>query len=53
MSSDRAIEVFYKVVGSWFMSAMDASGLSGGLLSAWNPNKAHFDVFKSDAGIFL
>ena len=53
VSADKAIEVFTKVVGRWFMSAVDASGKSGGLLSTWNPNLALFDVFKSTAGILL
>ena len=53
MSSEKAIEVFSKVVGSWYMSTVDASGLSGGLLSAWNPKKANFDIYKSVAGIIL
>ena len=53
MSSEKAIEVFTKVVGSWYMSVVDATGLLGGLLSAWNPNKANFEVYKSVAGIIL
>ena len=53
VSSEKAIEFFSKVVGSWYMSAVDATGLSGGLLSAWNPNKANFEVYKSVAGIIL
>ena len=53
VSSEKAIEVFTKVVGSWFMSAVDATGLLVGLLSAWNPKKANFDVYKSVAGIIL
>ena len=53
VSSDKAIDVFSKVLGNWYMSAVDATGLSGGLLSAWNPLKANFEVFKSVAGIIL
>ena len=44
VSSEKVIEVFSKVVGSWHMSAVDAIGLSGGLMSAWNPKKVIFDV---------
>ena len=53
VSSVKAIEVLSKVVGSWHMSVVDATGLSGGLLSAWNPQKAIFDVYKSVASITL
>ena len=30
VSSDKAIDVFSKGVGNWYMSAVDASGLRGG-----------------------
>ena len=53
MSAEKAIDVFTNVLGNWYMSAVNASGLSGGLLSAWNPHKALFDVFRSGAGILL
>ena len=53
VSSDKAIEVFSKVVGSWHMSAVDSIGMSGGLLTAWNPKKVVFDVFSSVAGMIM
>ena len=53
VSVDKALEVFSKVLGRWYMCAVDANGFSGGFLSAWNPNLALFDVYKSTAGIML
>jgi hypothetical protein len=32
---------------------VDSKGLSGGLLSAWNPKKTNFDAFMTPAGILL
>ena len=51
--ADKAIAVLSKVVGSWHMSAVDAAGRSGGLLTAWNPFRGIFDIYKSVAGILL
>ena len=53
VTAEKAIDVFSKVVGSWNISAVDAIGLLGGLLTAWNPKKANFVVFKTVAGILL
>jgi hypothetical protein len=33
--------------------AVDSKGLSGGLLSAWNPKKSNFNAFLTPAGILL
>jgi hypothetical protein len=37
----------------WNFCAVDSIGLSGGLLSAWNPKKSNFDAFLTPAGILL
>jgi exonuclease III len=33
----KAREVFYKLLPNWNLCGVDSIGLSGGLLSAWNP----------------
>ena len=51
--SCKAIDFMSGIVGNWFMSAIDAVGLFGGLLLAWDPKKASFDAFNSYASISL
>jgi len=46
-------EVFAKLLSNWNLCGVDSIGLSGGLLSAWNPRKDYFVVFLTSAGILL
>lgn len=41
VSSDRAKEVFTKLLRYWELCATDSVGQLGGLLSPWNPRKAN------------
>ena len=43
----RAREVFSNFFPNWNFYVVDSKGLSGGLLSAWNPKKANLNVFNS------
>jgi exonuclease III len=42
VSEVKARELFVNYLPSWYMCGVDSSGLSGGLLSAWNPCVADF-----------
>lgn len=53
VSSLQACDMFLKMFPSWHCCGSDALGISGGLLSTWNPLKAHFSSFKVEAGILL
>ena len=54
MCSDLpALFAFSKLLPSWEFCAVSAHGLSGGLLSAWNPAKAKCKAFHTCAGILL
>jgi hypothetical protein len=50
---NKAREVFSKLLSQWKMCVVDSSGLSGGFLSSWNPNKDNFDAYLTPAGILL
>jgi exonuclease III len=49
----KAREIFVKLLPTWYFCGVDSSGLSGGLLTAWNPRKDDFYAFLTPAGILL
>jgi exonuclease III len=53
VGATKAREVFAKILPNWYFCGVDSIGLSGGLLSAWNPRKANFKAFLTKAGILL
>ena len=54
MCSDLpALIAFSKILPSWEFCAVSAHGLSGGLLSAWNPAKAKCKAFHTCTGILI
>jgi hypothetical protein len=38
-------EIFVKLLPTWYFCGVDSSGLSCGLLTAWNPRKDDFMLF--------
>jgi hypothetical protein len=44
---------FSKLLPTWNLCGVDSLGLSGGLLSAWNPRRDDFSTFLTPAGILL
>ena len=52
-SAPPALFAFSKILPSWEFCAISAHGLSGGLLSAWNPQKARCRAFHTCAGLLL
>ena len=48
-----ALFAFSKILPSWEFCATNAHGLSGGLLSAWNPKKVNCRAFQTCAGLLL
>ena len=48
-----ACENFLKIFPDWVVTATDSNGLSGGLLSAWDPRFARFKSFCTAGGILL
>ena len=48
-----ALSAFSKLLPSWEFCAIGASGLSGGLLSAWNPLKVRCKAYHTCAGLLL
>jgi len=46
-------EVFSKLLSQWNMCVVDSNGMSRGLLSSWNHNKANFDAFLTPAVILF
>ena len=48
-----AIKYFLMVRPNWRVAAIDANGLSGGILTAWNPAFGDFDAFVTVAGLLL
>lgn len=52
-SCPSSIAFFRKMFPSWHMSAISAEGLSGGLVSLWNPLMVKANAFKCQAGILL
>ena len=49
----QALLLFSKLKPRWEFYALDASGLSGGLLAGWNPLLVHYKAFSSLASIIL
>ena len=52
-SASPALFAFSKILPSWEFYAISASGLSGGLLSAWNPLKANYRAYQTCAGLLV
>ena len=48
-----AISIFLQIRPHWRVTATDALGLSGGTLTAWNPEFGDFQAFITFAGILL
>jgi hypothetical protein len=53
VDSGRAKDFFLKCFPNWDCCATDSIGLSGGLISGWNPAKANLQDFGTRAGILL
>jgi exonuclease III len=53
VSELKAREIFAKLLPTWKFCGVDSLGLSGGLLSAWNPRRDDFSSFLTPAGILL
>jgi hypothetical protein len=45
---EKAKELFVKLFPTWDFCGVDSLGLFGGMLIAWNPVKADFNVFRRD-----
>jgi hypothetical protein len=41
---EKERELFAKLLPHWYFCGVDSTGLSGGMLSAWNPRKADFSA---------
>ena len=52
-SSYPALHAFSKLLPNWEFCATSASGLSGGLLIAWNPHRVRCHAFETLAGILV
>ena len=52
-STYPALLDFSKLLPSWEFCAINASGLSGGILSAWNTHQVRCRAFETVAGILL
>ena len=52
-STYPALLAFSKLLHSWEFYAISASGLSGGLLMAWNPLRVKCRAFETCAGILV
>jgi endonuclease/exonuclease/phosphatase family metal-dependent hydrolase len=50
---EKAKELFVKLLPNWYFCGVDSLGLSGGLLTAWNPVKDDCNAFLTPAGILL
>ena len=53
VSASVACENFLMICSDWVVTATDSNGLSGGLLSAWDPRFARFKSFCTPGGILL
>ena len=54
MCSDYpALFAFSKLLPNWEFCATSASGLSGGLLTAWNPCMVRCRAYETSAGILI
>ena len=52
-STYPALHAFSKLLPNWEFCAISASGLSGGLLTAWNPNRFICRTFETMVGILV
>ena len=52
-STYPALLAFSKLLPSWEFCAISASGLSGGLLTAWNPQRVKCHAFETCVGILV
>ena len=52
-STYRALLAFSKLCPGWEFCAISSSGLSGGILSSWNPLQVKCKAFHTLAGILL
>ena len=52
-SSYPALLAFSKILPNWEFCAIDASGISGGLLTAWNPLSVRCCAFETVVGILV
>jgi hypothetical protein len=46
-------EIFMKLLPKWYFCGVDSMGLSGGILTAWDPIKSDFFAYLTLAGILL
>jgi hypothetical protein len=53
VSEHKASEIFAKLLPLWKFCEVDSNGLSGGMLSTWNPMKDDFNSFLTPTGILL
>jgi len=51
--ADKACSYFLRLFPGWKVVALDAHGLSGGVLCIWNPRVCLFKAFSTVAGILL
>ena len=49
----QALLTFFKLLSGWDFCALDASGLSRGLLTGWNPHSVCCKAFETVAGILV
>ena len=52
-SSSHALLAFSKLLPSWEFCAISATGLLGGLLTAWNPHRVKCRAFQTCAGLLV
>jgi exonuclease III len=50
---EKARDLFVKLLPHWFFCGVDSTGLSGGMLSTWNPRKDDFYAYLIPAGILV
>jgi exonuclease III len=53
VSATKARETIVKILPNWYSCGVDSTGLSGGLLTVWNPKKVDFNAYLTSAGIML
>ena len=47
------VEVFSRILSGWNYCALDSNGLSGGIISCWNPQVSYFKPYKTYGSILL
>jgi hypothetical protein len=53
VSATKAREIIIKILPNWYSCGVNSNGLSGGLLSVWNPKKVDFNAYLTFARIML